>query len=183
MQLFSDLGYDATTTKLIAKKAKVNEALIHRYFESKQGLLLALFHHIKASAEVSALTNPPAETLEAELVQFFRLRNRLAVEKEKHMRLIVSRAVVDPKLAAELDKKICGDHGMPGLLERLQYWRDKGEVSPHVNLDHACYSVSGNAFVTSFFGQLIFKTPSAELDERIRAMSEILAAGLRHFKK
>src|SRR5688572_3448279 len=83
MQLFSNLGYDATTTKLIAKKAKVNEALIHRYFESKQGLLLAIFHHIKTNVEVSALSNPPAATLEEELVQFFELRNKLAIEREK----------------------------------------------------------------------------------------------------
>ena len=42
LDIFSKEGYDAATTRSIAKKAGVNESLIHRYFGSKSGLFVAL---------------------------------------------------------------------------------------------------------------------------------------------
>src|ERR1700761_6046351 len=42
LNVFAKEGYDAATTRNIAKKAGVNESLIHRYFESKSGLFMAL---------------------------------------------------------------------------------------------------------------------------------------------
>ncbi len=39
LQLFSSLGYEKTTTKLIATEAKVNEVTIFRYFNNKPTLL------------------------------------------------------------------------------------------------------------------------------------------------
>jgi len=184
MQLFSNLGYEATSTKLIAKKAKVNEALIHRYFESKQGLLVALFHHIKTSEETSALSNPPAASLEEELVQFFRLRNQLAVDREKHMKLILSRAIVDPLLAEQMASRVCGEEkgGMPGLMERMAYWKEKGEISKAAEMETACFGISGYAFMLSFFCQLIFKMPPEEIEDSLKKMAKLLAAGLRNVK-
>src|SRR5271155_4241599 len=41
VQVFSAHGYDAATTKLVAKEAGINESLINRYFDGKAGLLLA----------------------------------------------------------------------------------------------------------------------------------------------
>jgi AcrR family transcriptional regulator len=39
LKLFSQNGYDAVSTKSIAKKASVSEGLIFRHFENKEGLL------------------------------------------------------------------------------------------------------------------------------------------------
>lgn len=42
IQVFAKKGYDAATTKDIAKTAGANEALIMRYFGGKKGLLEAI---------------------------------------------------------------------------------------------------------------------------------------------
>lgn len=39
ISLFSSLGYNATTTALIAKEAKVSEAIIFKYYKNKENLL------------------------------------------------------------------------------------------------------------------------------------------------
>lgn len=39
INLFSSLGYNATTTALIAKEAQVSEAIIFKYFKNKETLL------------------------------------------------------------------------------------------------------------------------------------------------
>ena len=40
--LIASQGYDATSTRSIAKRAKVSEGLIFRHFENKEGLMQSL---------------------------------------------------------------------------------------------------------------------------------------------
>ena len=178
-QLFSNLGYDATTTKLIAKKAKVNEALIHRYFESKAGLLISLFLHIKKEAEETDGKYPEGKNLEEELYNFFMCRLKIARDKQKEMRLIISRALVEPELAAEMGKRVCGG-GMPGLTERLVMWKERGAIHPSVDIDTVSIGISGYAFVTSFFGQIIFGMDEGLLHDGLKKMARVYAGGLKN---
>jgi len=41
-KLFGDMGFDATSTNMIAESSNTNKALIHYHFRSKQGLFLAV---------------------------------------------------------------------------------------------------------------------------------------------
>lgn len=58
VQVFASYGYDGATTKAIAEKAGVAEALIQRYFEGKEGLLIALMKDF-ADSEVESCNNLP----------------------------------------------------------------------------------------------------------------------------
>lgn len=46
MGLFGELGFRSTTTRMIAREADANIAAIPYYFGSKEGLYLAVAHHI-----------------------------------------------------------------------------------------------------------------------------------------
>ncbi len=175
--LFSDAGYEATTTKMIAKKAKVNESLIQRYFESKSGLLISLFHHFKEEVDGVESAFPHGETLEDDLYNFFMVRLTVARERHEEMRLIISRAIVDPALAEEMGKKVCGG-GMPGLQDRLEFWKKGGAIRDDVDLLSASIGISGYAFVTSFFAQVIFCMDSEALCLKLRQMAGVYARGL-----
>lgn len=49
-ELFAELGFDATSTRLIAKKADVNIAMLNYYFGGKEGLYMAIIEsHITAN--------------------------------------------------------------------------------------------------------------------------------------
>lgn len=49
-ELFAELGFDATSTRLIAKNAGVNIAMLNYYFGGKEGLYLAIIEqHITAN--------------------------------------------------------------------------------------------------------------------------------------
>ena len=54
-KLFASRGFEATTTREIAAKAGCAEGLIHRYFQSKAGLLLAIIQ-ARVSQEVVVLS-------------------------------------------------------------------------------------------------------------------------------
>ena len=177
-QLFSKLGYDATTTKLIAKRAGVNEALIQRYFESKAGLLLAVYRELDAESDFDKREHQHGATLEEDLHNFLKLRVDLAREREREMRLIVSRAIVDPTLASEIAQKVCRG-GMPALYARLQELQAKGTVRKDIDLDPLGHVVSNIAFMLAFFTQLVFQQPSELVDQSIRVCAKVLADGLK----
>ena len=43
LELFSERGYAATSTRMISKQAAVSEGLIFRHYQNKDGLLKALY--------------------------------------------------------------------------------------------------------------------------------------------
>lgn len=60
--LFANRGYEGATTREIAKRAKVNEAIIFRHFPTKEDLYWAV---IERKCEVNAGRNIMVSTLEA----------------------------------------------------------------------------------------------------------------------
>src|SRR5205823_6496310 len=99
LDIFSKEGYDAATTRAIAKKAGVNESLIHRYFKSKLGLFLALRQQSREEAIAEFLIKYPAhEHLKDELAALLKYKIESARKNKKFFKLSVSRAILDPKV-------------------------------------------------------------------------------------
>lgn len=71
--LFAERGYDRTTVRDIARRADVNQALLFRYFGSKE----ALFAAVVARAGRDKLAQPPPELLVARIL-------RALLDKEHH---------------------------------------------------------------------------------------------------
>lgn len=65
-EIFSQKGFEATTTQEIANKAKVNKAMIYYYFQSKEGLYLEMLRSFftKIASKISDIFSrdiPPPE--------------------------------------------------------------------------------------------------------------------------
>lgn len=176
-QLFAKLGYDATTTKLIAKRAGVNEALIQRYFDSKAGLLLAVYRELNNESDYETREHTPGATVEEDLFNFLKLRTELARGKERELRLIVSRAIVDPTLASEIAQRVSRG-GMAPLFARLTEMQAKGMVRKDIDLDPLGHVVSNIPFMLAFFTQIVFQQPPELVDEAIRTCAKVLGDGL-----
>jgi len=54
LELFANEGYNAVSTKMVARQAEVSEALIFRHFKNKKGLLDALYQQCGEKIEVMA---------------------------------------------------------------------------------------------------------------------------------
>lgn len=65
LKVFGRDGYDAASTRAIAKAAGVNLALIRYHFGGKQGLYLAVFEHI--AGRIRERQRPAIEAIEAAL--------------------------------------------------------------------------------------------------------------------
>jgi AcrR family transcriptional regulator len=76
-EVFSELGYRATTTSAIARRAGVNKTLIHYYFRSKDGLYRAALERISRRIGPPFLEDlarkDPVEAVSAAARRFVRL--------------------------------------------------------------------------------------------------------------
>lgn len=72
-QLFATRGYAGTTIRAVARDAAVNPALVHHYFDTKEGLFLAAldFPFDPATAIAEVLTAGPREQFPERFVRFF----------------------------------------------------------------------------------------------------------------
>jgi AcrR family transcriptional regulator len=138
-RLFAQKGYENTRTLEIAKEAKVNEALIGRYFGGKEGLLLAILRDEGSSQsliesegfQTSADVIPaPSEGLSIRdaLMVFFKAGEARVKEREEFMRIALSRSLVDPEMARIVREKLI-DRFRLRVLDSLRAYLKKCNLS------------------------------------------------------
>jgi AcrR family transcriptional regulator len=177
LDIFSKEGYDAATTRSIAKKAGVNESLIHRYFESKSGLFIALKHQFRESViERFLQTYEPSPTLEEEIAKFLKFRLEGTRKHRKFFKMSVSRACLDSKVRE--DVKSYARMKPPALLERFEGFRRKGQIRKDVNLDNMMDVLHGMAFTISLLTEAFETIESEEADRLIKSFASMLTKGL-----
>jgi AcrR family transcriptional regulator len=123
-KIFSEVGYESATTRMIAQEAGINISLINRYFDGKYGLLLAVVVS-KAKKDRNTPIYPMEATFLAEIKHYgafivgkyfeeldlFRIcLGQFLVDREflKKFREIFSRPCIDPEFKrrlVELSKK------------------------------------------------------------------------------
>ena len=55
-KVFSEFGYDGSSTRLISSEANVNMAMLNYYFGSKEGLFIAIFER-----KINFFPQPPSK--------------------------------------------------------------------------------------------------------------------------
>lgn len=134
-EVFSKHGFKGATTRMIAKKAGVNESLIGRYFEGKMGLLVAIIERYVLEEDVhTKLTYPPQETLEAELLGFAKFKYELDCKKNfDFFKIVLSQAIVDAKFCKRIRETIPMFY-QPQLEERLMDLQKSGKIHKDVDV-------------------------------------------------
>jgi AcrR family transcriptional regulator len=134
-EIFSKLGFNGATTRVIACKAKVNESLIGRYFEGKMGLLMGVITQYTSEEEhLAELPYPPQETLQAELLGFARFRFERDTKKNfDFFKIVLSQAIIDPKFNKRIRENV-PFFEQPRLAERLKSLVENGKTDKNLNI-------------------------------------------------
>ena len=177
IDLFSKIGYDAATTRGIAKKAGVNESLIGRYFANKFGLFCSVVGECQKKL-LEDLPYTPAESVEEELNLFFNFRMEFIKKEKKLYKLILSRALLDKNVAGQMQN--VSQNGMPNLVKRLTTLQDKGLIKNDLNLPTASIIIMGVAFSLSVWTFILGKIQENQARDVARLASEILAKGMKN---
>lgn len=135
--IFSKHGFKAATTRMIAKKAGVNESLIGRYFEGKMGLLLAIIQrYVEAEPSHVNLPYPPQDSLHEELLKFAKFKFDQDCKRDfDFFKIVLSQAIVDAKFNKRI-REIIPMFQQPQLEVRLKSLQEQGKILADIDIKH-----------------------------------------------
>ena len=178
MQLFASRGYEATTTREIAALAGCAEGLIHRYFQGKAGLLLALMH----SPQVQDPTEAGQEHCRARNLEEA-IHRLLEDELARHwnnrdfLRIAVSRGLIDPELGRSLGR--VGPYRHVAAIKQSLLQHAAGErAEDDEEVEAVAQVIAALGFALGFVDQVVSGTDPDTLHRLVGAAASTLARGL-----
>jgi AcrR family transcriptional regulator len=177
-KLFAARGFEATTTREIAAKAGCAEGLIHRYFKSKAGLLMALVHWHLAS-QVADLRGklPFAPTLEDEVLQLVNWEMERMWQDRDFLRVVIPRALVDPALGELIISAGPLQHAR-AIAERLKTFEDCREL-PEEEIEALAHFIKVTGFMFGFMRPVVLRQQRDRARRMAMAIAAILLRGFQ----
>jgi len=176
--VFAEKGYDATTTREIAERAGVSEGLIHRYFGGKRGLLMAIVRgKSDMMRDVLRAGVPDQDTLHDEIRAIFLWSLDFLWSQRDFIRVLASQAILDRGIGEIMGGEL--NAGRVRLIrEKLERHRAAGRVRDDVDLEVVANLISGLAFDSGFFAQIVFAVDPDELRRMAREVVHIIVRGI-----
>jgi len=176
VEVFAQRGFDGATTKEVATRAGVNEGLIQRYFGGKAGLLQAIVGNMCGERLTACRAAPPSDSLKSEIATVLRHEIMQADANRNVLRVFISRALVDPALAASL-KAHYKDSRMPHLVERMKHFQKDGSLDPSVDLETLAATITTFAFGLGFMQQVVLSEDPKYLESMIDSIATTVVRG------
>jgi AcrR family transcriptional regulator len=178
VEVFARQGFDGATTKEVAARAGVNEGLIQRYFGGKAGLLQAIVGNMCGERLTACRMAPPSDDLKTEIATVLRHESMQADANRDFLRVFISRALIDPDLAATLKQHYKASR-MPQLVQRLKHFREDGTLDPSVDLETLAATITTFAFGLGFMQQVVLSEDPKHLEGIIDATAETVVRGTK----
>ena len=169
IDVFAQHGYKGATTRMIAKKAGLNAALIARYFGGKEKLFMTLVHNQVDSFVEPDLSQPLLPTLADEIIQYVIQGLRHLENNLKAFRIIIAHALIDTKLRRSIQKEVMHKFELR-LKKRLTELRAVGLIDPSIDLSGLASGASSYMIGQSIFHRLIGDRPIEELEKEISTL-------------
>ena len=177
-EVFAEKGYDAATTREVAERAGCSEGLIHRYFGSKRGLLIAILDQkAETIMEDRARGVPIRESLDEEIEQLLLWPMQQYWEKRAFMRVAVSQAAIDADVGHTIGDRVNQAH-VTFMTERLRAHQAAGTVRADIDAGAIAMAISAMNFAMGFFAQVAFDMDRGEVEQQMRETARVLARGL-----
>ncbi len=152
--VFAERGYDCATTREVAERANCAEGLIHRYFNGKRGLLLAILES-RATQVVEDFVGalPDRDTLEEEIEKVILWHLDTMWERRDFMRVAVSQAAIDSEIGRTINEGIHNER-VRLTKEKLDRHKRSGRIRSGVDLEAIAQTITGIGFALGFSFQV-----------------------------
>lgn len=160
-QVFSKLGFNGATTRMIAKKADINLALINRYFDGKYGLFLKVLENKSQKLHTEGLPYPAKDNLIDECVCFAQLRFDNMTLDTNFFKIVMVQFLTDPKFLKKFQESLINFESIPAFEERLIALHKKGKL-PHYEANKIFETINTQICGTVLFDVVIFKQDNVQ---------------------
>lgn len=181
LELFSEQGFDATTTRAIAQRAGLNEALIQRYFGGKEGLLAKLLGSLSCAEEQRSCDAPALATdVPSEIDAYFTFDKCYTSQQRSLLRLALAHAHISADGRTNLKNHLLENRArfLSERLNRIQCATKLCEASTHVPEDtqNAAQAVVLMGIALHLVGEQILGLTPQEIDGAKKVFIEAVSA-------
>lgn len=179
-RLFATQGYESTTTREIAASAGCAEGLIHRYFDSKAGLLLALMRTQTAEEATELSTGLPcAGDLNTEIRQLLEWELDRMWKQRDFLRVTIPQAILDRSVGQFVSQVGPGRHAK-AIGDRLQKYRGNGAELSDEQIEALANTIGALGFAFGFMRQVVFGFNREQTRKLAGSIAAIMSRGLEH---
>jgi AcrR family transcriptional regulator len=176
-KIFALKGFESTTTREIAAEAGCAEGLIHRYFEGKNGLLLAIVRQRTSQEAVEFMKNSwPTATIEEELAQLVEWEVEHAWSDREFMGIVLRQAALNTALA-EIINTITTTERAKAITERLMRFKAFRDL-PKAECDALAHFVISSGFMFGFMRPVVLRQDRVRAAEVASTMAKMLGRSL-----
>ncbi|MGO9135996.1 MAG: TetR/AcrR family transcriptional regulator [Methylovirgula sp.] len=159
---FAGIGYEGSTTKLIAERAGCSEALIQRYFNGKEGLLLAVLRDEDSESERQFLRRSLCPTLVDEAREAFFHAIDVMEARSRKLRIVLSRVLIDPSFKSDFNRICIYRELKSEAVIRFTRYRDAGMLSPGLDVEFVVEMLLGLSFDIGFLHRELLDTDAGQ---------------------
>lgn len=171
LEIFSEVGYDAATFRMLSERSGVNESLIVRYFSGKEGLLLAILLDFIENEKEAETIYFQGQNLEEDINNFLSMSFKHDLVNRDFFRIAISRAAIDANLREEVQSRLMTS-GASELEKVLETYQKRGEIRSDVNAQDVARTIIHQMLGIKF---LIFMQPQLDSQE-IKSSIKIFSA-------
>lgn len=168
-QVFSKHGFKGATTRMIAKKANINVALIARYFEGKYGLFLKLLEIKHRQIDESILPYVEQETITAECLEYAYYKLEFCISDINFFKIVMAQFLTDTKFLKKFQETLLTFDNYTTFQDRMQKHIDKGTLPKDVSTEEIFNSIETQVFGLVIGEVIIRGATKVEIKERIKA--------------
>ena len=182
LKLFSEIGFENTTSSLIAERAGVSEGTVFSYFKTKEGILEAILSTFleQVIPEVIEDFSEKKFTVDQETFPFFLksiVRDRLFFiqENQMYVKILLGRSFIDKNLSIQLGNIIVQSIIEP-ISPVLNQFKEKGLIRNWSNERIVRYIL---ALTLSYvFPMILNDNEDLDIDEVVNEIVECLSFAL-----
>ena len=179
-QVFSKFGFKGATTRMIAKKANINVALINRYFDGIYGLFLKVLELKHREIDESILPYTLKDTITEECMSYANYKFELCIKDLNFFRIAIAQFLTDPKFLKKFQETLLTFENFTTFEERLEVHVAKGTLPKEVNIKALFDTIECYIFGLIIGDIIIRGIPKEELKE---SMSNFVNLLCRSFEK
>ncbi len=182
LELFSEKGFERTSTSDLAERAGVAQGTIFKRFQNKHELLMAVLAPLFGSALPAAVQefitdtfSHPYDTLDEFVHNIVSNRLHFIEDNQRELRIILGEALYDPVMLAEV-KTIFGKALRAQMQPSVAHLQATGEIADWPYDYIAEYLLMP---ILGYFGKILIGLESLNINEEIRYCTSFIIKGLR----